>query len=132
MQNLLVWATDWVPAIAFLAACIRLLWLYFVTDKGIQLSDALVPFVVSNYFYGLTAIRFWPYVLSSWIGMLPLTFLYVSLGAAAREAAGSPAAPAGPLKWAVLAGGVLVTLAATAYAGRIVKRALAESATDGH
>ena len=87
----------------------------------------LVPFVVSNYFYGLTAIRFWPYVLSSWIGMLPLTFLYVSLGAAAREVAGAPAAPAGPLKWALLAGGVLVTLAATAYAGVVVKKAIEET-----
>ena len=87
----------------------------------------LVPFVVSNYFYGLTAIRFWPYVLSSWLGMLPLTFLYVSLGATAREVAGAPAAPAGPLKWALLAGGVLVTLAATAYAGVVVKRAIEET-----
>lgn len=87
----------------------------------------LVPYVVSNYFYGLTAIRFWPYVLASWVGMIPLQFLYVSLGAAAREVAGSPAAPAGPLKWAVLAFGVLVTLAATAYAGRVVRRALQES-----
>jgi uncharacterized membrane protein YdjX (TVP38/TMEM64 family) len=91
----------------------------------------LVPFVVSNYFYGLTAIRFWPYVLSSWIGMLPLTFLYVSLGAAAREVEGLPAAPAGPLKWALLAGGVLVTLAATAYAGKVVRKALAETGGSG-
>lgn len=86
----------------------------------------LVPFVMSNYFYGLTAIRFWPYVFASWIGMIPLTFLYVSLGAAAREVAGSPAAPAGPWKWTLLAVGVLVTLAATAYAGKVVARALAE------
>jgi uncharacterized membrane protein YdjX (TVP38/TMEM64 family) len=91
----------------------------------------LVPFVVSNYFYGLTAIRFWPYVLSSWIGMLPLTFFYVSIGAAAREVAGSPATPAGPLKWALLAGGVLVTLAATAYAGKVVRGALEETGRTG-
>ncbi len=91
----------------------------------------LLPFVVSNYLYGLTAIRFWPYVLASGVGMLPLTFLYVSFGAAAREVAGAPAAPAappGPWKWALLAAGVLVTLAATAYAGRVVRRALKESA----
>ena len=86
----------------------------------------LVPFVVSNYFYGLTAIRFWPYVFASWAGMLPVTFLYVSLGAAAREVAGVPSGPAGPWKWALLAVAVLVTLAATAYAGRVVARALAE------
>jgi 50S ribosome-binding GTPase len=46
MQNMLVWATDWIPAIVFLGACIRLLWLYFMTDRSIQLFDALIPFVV--------------------------------------------------------------------------------------
>jgi uncharacterized membrane protein YdjX (TVP38/TMEM64 family) len=84
----------------------------------------LAPFVVSNYFYGLTAVRFWPYVLSSWVGMLPLTFLYVSFGAAAREVAVAPTGPAGPWKWALLGGGVLVTLAATLYAGRVVREAV--------
>jgi membrane protein DedA with SNARE-associated domain len=33
----------------------------------------LVPFNLSNYFYGLTAVNFWPYVLASWIGTLPGT-----------------------------------------------------------
>jgi uncharacterized membrane protein YdjX (TVP38/TMEM64 family) len=87
----------------------------------------LVPFVASNYFYGLTAIGFWPYVLASWVGMLPLTFLYVSLGTAAREAAGAPSAPAGPMKWALLSAGVFVTLAATAYARKVVRRALEDT-----
>jgi uncharacterized membrane protein YdjX (TVP38/TMEM64 family) len=87
----------------------------------------LVPFVLSNYFYGLTAIRFWPYVLSSWIGMLPLTFLYVSFGVAGREATEPSAGPAAAWKWGLLAAGALVTLAATVYAGKVVKGALEES-----
>ncbi len=87
----------------------------------------LVPFVLSNYFYGLTAIRFWPYVLASWIGMLPLTFLYVSFGVAGREAAVPSAGPAAAWKWGLLAAGVLVTLAATVYAGKVVRGALEES-----
>ena len=86
----------------------------------------LVPFVMSNYFYGLTAIRFWPYVFASGAGMLPLTFLYVSLGAAARETVGEPAGPTGPWRWALIAAGVAVTLAATLYARRIVKGAMEE------
>ena len=87
----------------------------------------LVPFVVSNYFYGLTAVRFGPYVLASWAGMLPLTFLYVSFGVAGREAESPDVAPAAVWKWALLAAGVLVTLAATAYAGKIARDALEES-----
>jgi len=87
----------------------------------------IVPFVLSNYFYGLTAIRFWPYVLASWIGMLPLTFLYVSFGVAGREAAVPSAGPAAAWKWGLLAVGALVTLAATVYAGKVVRGALEES-----
>jgi uncharacterized membrane protein YdjX (TVP38/TMEM64 family) len=87
----------------------------------------LVPFVVSNYFYGLTAIRFWPYVLSSWIGMLPLTFLYVSFGVAGREAAVPSVGPEAAWKWGLLALGALVTVAATVYAGKVVQGALAEA-----
>ena len=86
----------------------------------------LVPFVFSNYFYGLTAIRFWPYVFASLTGLMPLTFLYVSFGAAARGALVEPAGPPGPWKWALLGAGVVVTTIATLYARRIVKRALEE------
>jgi hypothetical protein len=46
LQMGLVWAADWLPGIAFLAACIRLLWLYFVTDNKIQLFDVLIPGIV--------------------------------------------------------------------------------------
>jgi uncharacterized membrane protein YdjX (TVP38/TMEM64 family) len=88
----------------------------------------LVPYTLSNYFYGLTAVRFWPYVFASWIGMIPLTFLYVSFGVAGREAAVEAAGPPAVWKWTLLAVGVLVTLAATAYAGKIAREALAEAA----
>lgn len=44
----------------------------------------LIPFNLSNYFYGLTSVKFWPYVLASWIGMLPGTLLYVYLGTVGR------------------------------------------------
>ena len=44
----------------------------------------LVPFSLSNYLYGLTSVRFWPYVATSWAAMLPATVLYVYLGAAGR------------------------------------------------
>ena len=87
----------------------------------------LVPFVFSNYFYGLTALRFRSYVLASWVGMIPLQFLYVSFGVAAREAALPSEGPAAAWKWTLLAVGALVTLAATVYAGKVVREALAES-----
>src|SRR5437867_9045078 len=48
----------------------------------------VIPFNLSNYFYGLTAVKFWPYVLASWIGMMPGTFLYVYIGIAGKATAG--------------------------------------------
>ena len=51
----------------------------------------VIPFNLSNYFYGLTAVRFWPYVLASWIGMMPGTFLYVYIGAAGKAAVSAAA-----------------------------------------
>src|SRR5438874_8202790 len=40
----------------------------------------VIPFNLSNYFYGLTGVKFWPYVFASWVGMMPATFLYVFIG----------------------------------------------------
>jgi uncharacterized membrane protein YdjX (TVP38/TMEM64 family) len=87
----------------------------------------LVPFSLSNYLYGLTAIRFWPYVLASWLAMFPGTVLYVYLGAVGR--AGLEAAAGGgerdPLQTAFLVVGLIATGVATWLITRTAKRALA-------
>lgn len=44
----------------------------------------LLPFALSNYLYGLTSVKAKPYVLASWLGMLPGTFAYVSAGSVGR------------------------------------------------
>jgi uncharacterized membrane protein YdjX (TVP38/TMEM64 family) len=89
--------------------------------------SAVVPFVLSNYVYGLTAIRFWPYVAASATGMIPLTFLYVALGAAARAAGRleTSASPPGAWAAAVFGAGVLITAAVTVYVARLTRKALA-------
>src|SRR5437879_1391210 len=46
----------------------------------------VIPFNLSNYFYGLTGVKFWPYVFASWTGMIPGTFLYVYIGTAGKAA----------------------------------------------
>ena len=86
----------------------------------------LVPYTLSNYFYGLTAIRFWPYVLASWVGMIPLTLLYASFGAAGRSADDDAPDALSEWKWPLIAGGVVITLAATAYVARVARRAVEE------
>jgi uncharacterized membrane protein YdjX (TVP38/TMEM64 family) len=89
----------------------------------------LLPFSLGNYLFGVTAIRFWPYVLASWIFMLPGTFLYIYLGYAGRAglaaAAGVEAGwTAG--QWAMLAIGLLATATVTVYISRLAARAIRE------
>lgn len=35
-----------------------------------------LPQSPANYAFGLTSVRFWPYILASWLGTLPSAFLY--------------------------------------------------------
>ena len=83
----------------------------------------LIPFNLSNYFYGLTAVKFWPYVLASWTGMLPGSLLYVYLGTVGRaglQAASGMDAGRTPLEFALLG----VGFAATVWVTKIARNAL--------
>jgi uncharacterized membrane protein YdjX (TVP38/TMEM64 family) len=87
----------------------------------------LIPFNLSNYFYGLTAVKFWPYVLASWIGMLPGTLLYVYLGTVGRaglQAASGMDAGRTPLEFALLGVGLAATVGATVLVTKIARNAL--------
>jgi pyruvate/2-oxoglutarate dehydrogenase complex dihydrolipoamide dehydrogenase (E3) component/uncharacterized membrane protein YdjX (TVP38/TMEM64 family) len=91
------------------------------------------PFVLLNYFLGLTAVRPGPYVLGNLLGMLPATFLFVYIGATARDAlAGQPASTdfyQQILKYVGLAATIAVVVVVT----RVARQALrdAEQAQNG-
>lgn len=88
----------------------------------------VIPFNLSNYFYGLTGVRFWPYVIASWIGMMPGTFLYVYIGtagkAAVATAAGGEAMKHGWQYWTFLGIGLAATLVVTIWVTKIARDAL--------
>lgn len=99
----------------------------------LRLSPA-IPFNLQNYLYGLTRIRFWPYAVTSWLAMLPGTFLYVYLGHVAGAAIGTDRSRT-PGEWALLAVGLLATAVVTVYITRLARGKLqeqmSESAADG-
>jgi len=107
-----------------------------IAEKGwkivalLRLSP-LVPFTISNYVYGLTGIRFLPYVLASALGMLPLVVLYTSFGVAGREAAraasGGGAAGRSVLEWVVLGMGLFVTVVGAFLITRAARKELAKA-----
>jgi uncharacterized membrane protein YdjX (TVP38/TMEM64 family) len=84
------------------------------------------PFNLLNYLYGLTRVRLGPYVLASWIGMMPGTVLYVYLGFAGRAVAQAATGRTArtPAEYAAWTIGLIATLAVTIYVTRLARRAL--------
>jgi uncharacterized membrane protein YdjX (TVP38/TMEM64 family) len=91
----------------------------------------VIPFNLSNYFYGLTGVKFWPYVLASWIGMMPGTFLYVYIGTAGKAAvvaaAGGEAIKHSWQYWTFLSVGLAATIIVTIWVTKIARNALGET-----
>ena len=91
---------------------------------GLLRLSPLIPFNLSNYFYGITSISFGAYVLVSAVGMIPGTLLYAYLGAIGQ--AGISGGPSQHDKWqyVLLAVGLIATIAVTILISRIAKKAL--------
>lgn len=101
--------------------------------KTVALSrfSPVFPYTFLNYAFGLTKVRFWPFVLSSWIAMMPGTFLYVYLGALGNEASGGGSTA----KTIFLVVGLIATVVVTVLITKTAKRKLneqLESADDEH
>jgi uncharacterized membrane protein YdjX (TVP38/TMEM64 family) len=91
-------------------------WIVFL----LRLSPVF-PFNFLNYALGLTGVRFWHYVLASWIGMLPGTIAYVLVGYAGRQAL------AGEQKLWYWVAAAVATLIVTLYVTRMATRAIREA-----
>ena len=82
------------------------------------------PFTYINYAFGLTGVRTAPYVLASFVGMIPGTFAYVYLGAAARAtASGGTDATRKALQIGGAVAAVLVSIFVARVAGKAIKGA---------
>lgn len=98
---------------------------------GLLRLSPLIPFNLSNYFYGVTAIGFLPYVLASAVGMLPGTLLYAYLGGAGKAGLGGGDGQSA-LKWVFLGVGLAATVVVTIIVSRTAKKALQKTgATKG-
>ena len=93
----------------------------------LRLSPAL-PFTLQNYFYGLTAIRFWPCILATAVAILPGAFMYVYFGYAGRASLEAASAggttPGGTGRYVLLAVGLAATVAVTVYVTRLAWNAI--------
>jgi uncharacterized membrane protein YdjX (TVP38/TMEM64 family) len=98
----------------------------------LRLSPVL-PFGLLNYALGLTRVRLRDYVLGSFVGMLPATFLYVYLGSLVTTAAslGSSAATAGRGQQMIYWSGLAATVLVTVFVTRLARRALSTALETG-
>ena len=87
--------------------------------------SAVFPFLFVNYAFGLTSIRLVPYVVSTFLGILPLTIAFVYLGAAGAAVATQHNARA-----AITVVGALIALGVSIYVARIAGRAIHRAGVD--
>lgn len=108
-----------------------------VGDRGLLIVlllrlSPVFPFGPLNYVLGLTRVRYRDFLAGS-LGILPSVFMYASAGTAAGEvvAIASGARPArGPGAYALLAVGLVATIAVTVYVTRVARRALHDAHLD--
>ncbi len=83
---------------------------------GLLRLSPLVPFTLQNYFYGVTSVRFVPYVVASVVGMAPGALAYVYLGAAGGQA--SQGGSWSAAQWVLFIAGLAATFAVVILVGR--------------
>lgn len=83
----------------------------------------ILPFNVQNYFFGLTEIDFWHYVVATAVGIVPGVLLYLYLGVIGAATLGG-AGEFGPLQWTFFGAGLAVTVAAVLLVTRKAKAKL--------
>jgi uncharacterized membrane protein YdjX (TVP38/TMEM64 family) len=91
---------------------------------GLLRLSPLIPFNLSNYFYGITSISFGAYMLVSAVGMIPGTLLYAYLGAIGQAGISGGASRHNKWQYVLLAVGLIATIAVTILVSRIAKNAL--------
>lgn len=94
---------------------------------GLMRLSPVIPFNLSNYFYGITSIGFWPYVLATAGGMLPGTLFYAYLGAAGKAGLDVAALRDHPLHVAFFGLGLLATLGLMIWVAAMAKTSLRTS-----
>jgi uncharacterized membrane protein YdjX (TVP38/TMEM64 family) len=94
---------------------------------GLLRLSPLIPFNLSNYFYGITSVTLKAYVAVSAVGMIPGTLLYAYLGAIGKAGISGEKTQQGMAQYILLAVGLVATIAVTVLVSRIARNALRKS-----
>ena len=94
---------------------------------GLLRLSPLIPFNLSNYFYGITSVSLKAYVVVSVVGMIPGTVLYAYLGAIGKAGISGEKTTQSAAQHILLGVGLVATIAVTILVSRIARNALRKS-----
>lgn len=86
-----------------------------------------VPFGITNYLYGLSAIPFWHYMAATLVGMLPGNVMFVYLGVVGKRTAEGPR---DPLEYVVAGLAVAALITVTLLLRRMAQNAAAKAGVE--
>ena len=92
-----------------------------------------IPFGLANYCYGLTPVRFWPYLAATCVAVILPNSLFVWIGTTLQ---GSLAAlhgkgrPIHPMEYALVGVGIIAAVLALRYVAKVAKAAVASAEPD--
>jgi uncharacterized membrane protein YdjX (TVP38/TMEM64 family) len=87
-----------------------------------------IPFGVANYCYGLTPVRFWPYLAATCAAIIPANSLFVWMGSTFHGSLSSlvgKGRPHHPLEYVFLGVGLLAALLVLRYVAKVARNAVA-------
>lgn len=87
-----------------------------------------IPYGLANYCYGLTAVRFWPYLLATVIAILPANCFFAYLGATAQEGLAAVTGAGRERHWfeyVLMGASVVAAFVALTFVARIARAAVA-------
>jgi uncharacterized membrane protein YdjX (TVP38/TMEM64 family) len=92
-----------------------------------------IPFGLANYCYGLTPVRFWPYLAATCVAIIPANSLFVWMGSTFHGSLSSlvgKGRPHHPLEYVFLAVGIIAAVIALRYVSKIARKAIAVAEPD--
>lgn len=90
----------------------------------------LVPFNLQNYFFGITEIKFWQYMVATFVGIIPGVILYLYLGAAGGALTGD--SEWGTAQWIFFGVGLAATIAMAVLVTTKAKKKLEQAGVGSH
>jgi uncharacterized membrane protein YdjX (TVP38/TMEM64 family) len=83
----------------------------------------LIPYTMLNYMFSLTSLRFSHYVIASWLGMIPVTFVYVYIGSLGSLGTNREKTT---IEWILIASGIIATATGIFLINRAASKEMAK------